>query len=111
MPIEKRGVQNIKTMGGVVDGRRIRSSSGALLELSMLAMEKQRLKNEMLRSEMRCAEIRGRMGDIELKQVRLQQFLDRPCSDPQAGIRQAAATPLPIHSEPTERLKRRQLAY
>ena len=41
MVTEKRGVQQIKTMGGIVDGRRTRTSAGALLELSMLEMEKQ----------------------------------------------------------------------
>ena len=75
---DKRGVQQIKTMGGIVDVRRIRSSSGALLELSMLEMEKQRLIKEMLRSEQRCVEIRGRMAEIETKQARLQQFVDKP---------------------------------
>jgi len=109
--IEKRGVQNIKTMGGLVDSRRIRSSSGALLELSMLEMEKQRLKKEMLRSEMHCAEIRGRMAEIEAKQFRLQRFVDRPCSDLQASLGLNGATPLPIYAEPSDRLKRRQLAY
>ena len=50
MAIEKRGVQHIKTLAGLVDGRRTRTSSGALLELSMLEMEKQRLVLEMQRA-------------------------------------------------------------
>lgn len=111
MATDKRGVQHIKTMAGLVDGRRTRSSSGALLELSMLEMEKQRLMKEMKRAEQRCIEIRGRMTEIETKQLRLQRFVDKPYGEMQANQLLPAATPLPIHSAPTDRLKRRQLAY
>lgn len=107
MATEKRGMQHIKTMAGLVDGRRTRTSSGALLELSMLEMEKQRLMKEMQRSEQRCAEIRARMTGIEAKQHRLQRFVDKPHGEQVLP----AASPLPIHSEPTSRLKRRQLSY
>ncbi len=111
MVTEKRGVQQIKTMGGIVDGRRTRTSAGALLELSMLEMEKQRLTKEMKRAENRCLEIRARVAEIESKQVRLQRFVDRPIvafQDPAAAL---AATPFPIHTAPTDRIKRRALSY
>lgn len=111
MATETRGVQHIKTMAGLVDGRRTRTSSGALLELSMLEMEKQRLMKEMRRSEQRCAEIRGRMTEIEAKQHRLQRFVDKPYGEAQTNQALPAASPLPIHSAPTDRLKRRQLSY
>ncbi len=122
MATEKRGVQQIKTMARLVDARRIRTSSGALLELSMLEMEKQRLSKEMRRAEQRCLEIRNRMAEIETKQQWLQRFVDRSVGEilqtqPMAnssgwsGTALAAASPLPIHSAPTDRLKRRQLAY
>lgn len=111
MATEIRGVQNIKTMAGLVDGRRTRSSSGALLELSMLEMEKQRLKKEMLRIEQRCAEIGSRINDIGSKQLRLQRFVDKPQEDGSADKALPAASPLPIHTAPTDRLKRRQLSY
>lgn len=111
MAAEKRGVQHIKTMAGLVDGRRTRTSSGALLELSMLEMEKQRHMNEMLRLEQRAAEIRGRMTEIEAKQRRLQQFVDKPIGEFQTNQALPAASPLPIHSAPTDKLKRRQLSY
>jgi hypothetical protein len=106
-----RGVQNIKTMAGLVDGRRTRSSSGALLELSMLEMERQRLKKEMLRIERRWIEIDGRINDIERKQLRLQRFVEKPEGEKGAGKVLPIAQPLPIHTAPTERLKRRQLSY
>lgn len=111
MATEKRGVLHIKTMAGLVDSRRSRTSSGALLELSMIEMEKQRLMNEMRRSEQRCVEIRGRMVEIETKQRRIQQFVDKPFGEMQASQELPPASPLPIHSAPTDRLKRRQLTY
>ncbi len=112
MVTEKRGVQQIKTMGGIVDNRRIRTSAGALLELSMLEMEKQRLSKEMKRAEQRCLEIQARVLEIETKQVRLQRFVDRPLAVFSANGTMGAATPLPIHTAPAEqRMKRRSLSY
>lgn len=111
MASEKRGVLNIKTMAGLVDGRRIRTSAGALLEMSMIEMEKQRLRKEMLRAEQRSAEIRARMAELEVKQHRLQQFVERPNVDAPLASSLGAAAPLPIYTAPTDRLKRRQLSY
>lgn len=111
MATEIRGVLNIKTMAGLVDGRRTRTSAGALLELSMLEMEKQRLKKEMLRTEQRNTDIRTRIYEIETKQHRLQVFLERPIGEYQSAPPLSAAPPLPIHNAPTDGLKRRALAY
>ena len=108
---DKRGVLNIKTMAGLVDGRRIRTSAGALLEMSMIEMEKQRLRKEMLRAEQRSAAIRARMGELEVKQHRLQQFVERPNPETPLTTSLGVAPPLPIHTAPTDRLKRRQLSY
>lgn len=110
MATETRGVQHIKTMAGLVDGRRTRTSSGALLEMSMIEMEKQRLTKEMQRSERRCAEIRGRMTEIEAKQLWLQRFVEKPQGEAQTNQTLPAASPLPIHSAP-DKMKRRQLSY
>jgi hypothetical protein len=109
--LEKRGVQHIKTMAGLVDGRRTRTSSGALLELSMLEMEKQRLVLEMRRAEHRCTEICGRLTEIEAKQHRLQRFVEKPSEEAQAHQVHTVAASLPIHSAPTDKLKRRRLSY
>ena len=112
MAIDKRGVQQIKTMGGIVDGRRTRTSAGALLELSMLEMEKQRLTKEMERAQRRSLEISARVLEIETKQIRVQRFVDRPIAPSPANSAMEAATPLPIHTAPAEqRMKRRSLAY
>ncbi|MBI2317282.1 MAG: hypothetical protein HYU75_09835 [Betaproteobacteria bacterium] len=111
MEIEKRGVQHLKTMGGLVDGRRTRSSSGALLELSMLEMEKQRLVKEMQRAERRGADIRGRLAEIDRKGLRLQRFVEKRSAAGPTPETRTASSPLPIHSAPIDKLKRRQLSY
>ncbi len=111
MALEKRGVQHIKTMAGLVDGRRSRTSSGALLESSMLEMEKQRLVLEMQRAERRCAEIRGRLIEIGKKRIRLQRFVEKLNGEAHASRAQTDASPLRIHSPPTDKLKRRRLSY
>ena len=111
MAFEKRGVQHLKTMGGLVDGRRTRTSSGALLELSMLEMEKQRLMKEVQRAERRGAEIRGRLAEIDKKGLRLQRFVEKRSAEAPTSEARTASSPLPIHSAPTDKLKRRQLSY
>jgi len=108
---EKRGVQHIKTMAGLVDGRRTRTSAGALLELSMLEMEKRRLMLEMQRAERRCAEIRERVADIDKKGLRLQRFVEKLNGEVQAPQVLTVASSLPIHSAPADKLKRRRLSY
>jgi len=111
MATDKRGVMQIKTMGGLVDSRRSRTSAGALLELSMLEMEKQRLAKEMERTERRCGEIRIRMTEIQTKQTRLQKFVDQPYGGIQVNQALEAALPFPIHSASPEKIKRRALTY
>ena len=114
MATEKRGVMHIKTMAALVDARRARTSAGALMELAMLEMEKQRLKKEMLRAESRGAEIGARMQDIEAKQCRLQSFVERAETDlpvAQGSVAPGAAPPFPVFTAPTDGLKRRALAY
>lgn len=105
---DRRGVQQIRTLAGLVDGRRSRTSAGALLELSMLEMEKTRLTKEMQRADRRCAEIRKRLGDIGVKQQRIQRFVEKPQGD---GPGDATAAPLPLHTVPVGKLKRRRLSY
>ncbi len=111
MAIEKRGVQHLRTLAGLVDGRRTRTSSGALLELSMLEMEKQRLMKEMQRAERRGAEIRGRLAEIDRKGLRLRRFVEKRSAEAATPEARTASSPLPIHSAPKDKLKRRQLSY
>ena len=114
MAFDKRGVQHLKTLAGLVDGRRARTSSGALLELSMLEMERQRLVKEMQRAERRGVEIRGQLAEIDRKGLRLQRFVERRSaegSSASSAQTHAPAVPLQIHSAPQDKLKRRQLSY
>ncbi len=108
---ERRGVTHIHTMAGLVDGRRARSSHGALLELSMLELEKVRLTREMQRAERRCADIRKRLAEIDEKERRLHRFVEKPHGEAQARQAHTVASPLPIHSAPADKLKRRRLSY
>jgi hypothetical protein len=58
-------------MGALVDSRRTRSASGALLELSALANEKILIQKELERWTRRQAEIQTRLGEIGAKETRL----------------------------------------
>ena len=111
MAFDMRGVQHLKTLAGLVDGRRTRTSSGALLELSMLEMERQRLMKEVQRAERRGAEIRGRLAEIDKKALRLQRSVEKRNAEAPISETRTASSPLPIHSAPTDKLKRRQLSY
>jgi len=109
MANERRSIQQVRTMGQLVDGRRARTSAGAMLELSMLEMEKTRLTKEIQRSERRCADIGQRLAEIDAKQNRLKRFVaDPPAAKPQETT---GAADLTVHTAPQDRLKRRRLCY
>lgn len=108
MANEKRGIRQIRTVGGLFDRRRARTSAGALLELSLLESEKMRLAAEIGRAEQRCGQIRHRLDEINSKQHRLRSFVD----DPQGEKPSDADIPtLPIHTPPLDRFKKRRLSY
>ncbi len=111
MTLEKRGVQHLKTLAGIVDGRRNRTTAGALLELSMLAMEKQRLDQEVKRTERRNQEIGQRLTEIARKGERLQRFVARHPESSTLLQDGPAATPLPVHAAPNGSIRRRVLSY
>lgn len=104
----RRGVTHVQTMSGLVDGRRSRTSHGALLELSMLEVEKTRLTAEMLRAEQRCADIRKRVTEIETKAKRLYRFVKEPAESVHAA---PAAQPLQTYAVPENKVKSRRLSY
>lgn len=74
----RRNLRSLKTMGALVDGRRIRTSSGALLELSILANEKERLNKELAVAAHRQEEIVARLSEIVAKERHLQAFVKNP---------------------------------
>lgn len=106
---DRRGVQQIRTLAGLVDGRRARTSAGALLELSMLELEKTRLTQEIQRADRRSDEIRRRLAEIDAKQHRLHRFVEKPQGE--APQSETVASPLPIYTAPVDKLKRRRLSY
>jgi|GEM_PF-1409482 len=107
MSIERRGVTHLRTMAGLRDARSSRTSHGALLELSMLEVEKLRLTAEIQRAERRCADIRKRIAAIDIKEQRLHRFVEKPIDAPDA----AAADPFPTYTVPLGKVKSRRLSY
>jgi hypothetical protein len=108
MSIERRGVNNLQTMAGLRDARSSRTSHGALLALSMLGVEKQRLTAEVQRAERRCADILKRITQIDTKAQRLFNFVEKPSMD---AVSAAAADPFPTHTMPMGEVKKRRLSY
>lgn len=78
-------------MAGLTDRRRARSCAGALLEMSALANEKERLHQELAAAQRRRQEIETRLDEIAEKQRRLQQFISTP-RDAAASALQAKDT-------------------
>lgn len=70
-PKIRRGAQSIRTMGALVDNRRVRTPAGALLEMSTMANEKLLLQKELQRWEHRHVEIQNRLAAIAAKERRL----------------------------------------
>jgi hypothetical protein len=68
---EQRGLGTIKTMGGLMDNRRARTPSGALLEMSAMSNEKTLLHKELARWKRRHVEITNRLNEIAAKERRL----------------------------------------
>lgn len=99
----QKGGRDLRTLAGIVDARRSRSSHGALLEMSMLEMERQRLLSEAIRLQRRCAEIAARIGEIERRQRRLQDFVAHPAP--------ATAAQPPVSASAPANLRSKRLAY
>lgn len=78
MATARRSVRSIKTMAGLVDRRRARTTSGALLEMSVLAGEKERLQQELSAARRRRAEIENRLAEIAEKEGRLRALVKDP---------------------------------
>ena len=99
---ERKGAQNIKTLGALLDRRRARTAGGALLEMASLAHERTRLKHELKRLLERHAEIDARLAEIADKE----QWL-RSIAEPSP---QNESQPLPV-AEPPSGLCVRELNY
>lgn len=98
-------VRSIKTMGALVDQRRARTSSGALLELSALGNERQRLQYELERWQHRHVEIEARLAEITEKEQWLYTFVKGATEGPSAS-----AKPIPL-AQGLRRVQARELNY
>lgn len=90
-------------MAGLVDQRRTRTTSGALLEMSVLASEKERLHQELAVARRRQAEIQARLAEIAEKEERLRAFVKNSVPIPSDGTA--------VTEDPLRRLKAREIRY
>ena len=104
MPGGRKSLRSVKTMGAMVDGRRSRTTSGALMELSVLASEKDRLNKELTVAARRQAEIVLRLQDIAAKEERLRAFV----KDPEMI---AKVCPTIVPPEAARRVNRKEISY
>ncbi len=74
----RKTIRGVKTMRSLVDLRRSRTAAGALLELSALANEKERLNKELTAAARRQEEIVERLKEIAEKEQRLRGFVKQP---------------------------------
>ncbi len=118
MAKEIRGVTSIKTMGGLLDNRRARTPSGALLEMSAMSNEKTLLHKELARWKRRHLEIEKRLGEIAAKERRLlavvqggEMALGVVVTDSSASHAANGGNPLPLPAEVSGRLKVQELSY
>lgn len=103
MATARKSLRGIKTMAALVDRRRSRTAAGALLEMSALANEKERLNQELAAARRRHDEIGSRLAEIADKEQRLQAFIKNPLL-----ITSALAAPT---EEKPRRVKTRELRY
>jgi hypothetical protein len=106
VPNERKSVQNIRTMGALVDSRRTRSAAGALLELSAMANEKMLLQKELTRWTRRHKEIQARLGEIAAKEQRLMALVQGP-----GAVIALAAPDLAVDSSLSRRVKVKEFNY
>ena len=76
---------SLKTLRSKVDRFKARTPQGALLELTRLTQEKERLRQETARWERRMVEIRNRLGEIAEMEAWLYRFVERPGGPTEAG--------------------------
>ncbi len=119
MAKEKRGVNSIKTMGGLLDNRRARTPSGALLEMSAMSNEKTLLHRELARWKRRHAEIQKRLAEIAAKERKLLAVVQGGemalgvvvTADGEGQAAGGSPVPLPLPSEVSGRFKVQELSY
>ena len=94
-----------KTLRSKVDRFKARTPQGALLELTRLTQEKERLREERARWERRMVEIRNRLGEIAEMETWLYRFVDGAGGPMEAERNTPTADgepPTPAHPDPNE---------
>jgi len=99
-----------KTLRSKVDKFKARTPQGALLELTRLTQEKERLREETARWERRMLEIRKRLGEIAAMEAWLYRFVESPFNESPRGPEEADRSspaadgkrPVPILPDPNE---------
>jgi hypothetical protein len=99
MAFDRRGIDGIRTMAGLVDQRRTRTPAGALIELSAMANEKLLLEREVARASRRGIEIQRRLKEIAAKEDRLMKLAKGAGAAP---VREPASQRLPVSSAAPE---------
>lgn len=82
MATDRTGVRSVRTLSQLLDRRKTRTVSGAFIELSALANEKERLRRELERWERRRGEIRARLAEIGQKEQALAAVVQLPEAAP-----------------------------
>jgi len=102
----------VRTLGQVSDARKRRKPAGALLELSVLATEKELLIKELERWRRREVEIMARIAEIQHKEQRLQVIAQQGLETAVARIeqREPKLTPFRVH-ELSDAFEARELEY
>ncbi len=98
----RRGVQSIRTMGALVDNRRVRTPAGALLEMSAMANEKLLLQKELQRWDRRFVEIQNRLAAIAAKERRLLKVIQGDQMPPGVHDVSRNCAPNPISARPVQ---------
>ncbi len=74
LPDIKHSLKDIKTMGSHINRMRARTPQGALVEMTALANEWQRIQIELAHSKKRSAQMRARLREIRERERFLSQF-------------------------------------
>ena len=102
-------MKGIRTMGALVDSRRTRTTSGALLELSSIANQKLLLQTELDRWTKRHAQIQTRLAEIAEKQTRLMAIVQSEADI--AAANRPSHQAEPTFASPGNRVKFKEFSY
>lgn len=105
MTAVRKTLRSIRTAASIMDRRRVRTSSGALLELSVLANEKERLNRELAAAARRRNEIVARLSEIMEKEQMLRRYVENPEMVAQVCDR------LPQAREARGRVRAKEISY